>query len=323
MYQSTSNGVITSEMTNFCKSVVWSGDVEQYARKLEVTMCYSIWDKNQPKVQIGPGTIVWMVENGEEIFRGVVFDRSISSAAQELKFTAYDFLIYFTKSKGYYNFSGITPEAITKMICEAEGIETGEIAETGILVTFLAKSKALIDIILQAYTYVYKKNGTNFMPFMSGTKFGIRTMGTLADNFVLSPDLNINNTEFNDTMNNMINKVNIYNTDGSSSMIENTPVRKAFGILQDIVEAEDGKDSIKAANNLFHNIDNTVSIPAIGNTSCKAGYAVKVAIPYIELLSDLTMYILTDSHTFDPSTGRHTMELNLSLENKMKLVEEG
>lgn len=323
LYQSEHNGPITTEITNFCKSINWSGDVEQYARKLDISMAYAIWDKNQPKVQIGPGTIVWMVEDQKEIFRGVVFPRNISSSAQELKFTAYDFLIYFTKSKGYYNFSGITPEAVTKMICEAEGIEVGEIAETGVLVTFLAKSKSLIDIILQAYTYVYKKNGSNFMPFMNGIKLGVKVMGTLVENFVLSPDLNINNVDFGDTMDNMINKVNIYNADGSSSFIENAALRKDFGVLQDIVEAEEGKDSMQTANNLMHSIDTTCTIPAVGDTRCIAGYAVKVAVPYIQLLSDLTMYILTDSHTFEPATGKHTMELTLGIENKMKLVEEG
>lgn len=313
-------------ITNFCKTITWSGDVEQVARKLEVTMAYSIFDKNQPHTQIGTGTLIWMVEDDKEIFRGIVFDREINSSTQELRFTAFDFLIYFTKSKGTYNFTNISPEDIVRTICGDAGVAVGDIGTSGYKLNLLAKQKSFYEIIMMAYTKVWHLNGGryNFMPYMDSDKLGMMNMGTTVENFILRPETNIGNTTYSDTINNMINKVNVYKSDGTyvGTAWERDWI-KAFGVLQEVIEQEEGKDGMTEANNMLHGVDQTVTISALGNSKCRAGYAVKTKIFYIDVLQDATLYIESDSHTWEVATGKHTMDLTLNFNCKMKLVEEG
>lgn len=320
------NRSLVTEITNFCKTIVWSGDKDQVARKLEVTIAYSIFDKNQPNVQIGPGTLIWMIDGEDELFRGYVFPRDIESSSQELKFTAYDYLIYFLKSKGTYNFSNITPENITKIICGDAGIQVGNIGTTGLPVSFIAKSKSFYEVVMQGFTYVWKYNGGkyNFMPYMSKDTFNIMNMGQLFDeSFVISPDINLGNTSYSDTLDNMVNKVNVYDSNGKyvGTAWERDWINM-YGVLQDVYEAsEDDKAPLTTANSMLHGIDITTKVTILGDVRCKTGYAVKVKIPYIGALSDLTMYVDADTHTWEVATGKYTMELTLNATCKMKLVE--
>ena len=120
---SLNSGVVT-DITNAIKSISSTGDKAQAARKLDITLVYSTWDKNQPRLNVQPSTRVWLLLDGKEIFRGIVWDRELSSS-EELKFSVYDYLIYLTKSKVTYNFSNITAEDATKKICSDLGISVG------------------------------------------------------------------------------------------------------------------------------------------------------------------------------------------------------
>ena len=125
------NGV-TTDLTNLIQSISSTGDKAQAARKLDIELTYPIWDKVQPRPQVSPGTRVWMLLDGKEVFRGVAWDRVLDSANQVLSFTAYDYLIYLTKSKVTYNFVNVTPEAATQTVCDELRITAGAIVSTGI-----------------------------------------------------------------------------------------------------------------------------------------------------------------------------------------------
>ncbi|KZL94373.1 XkdQ/YqbQ family protein [Clostridium magnum] len=325
LYQSPSKGPIQTDITNFCKTIVWSGDKEQVARKLDVTMSYSIWDKNQPNVQIAPGTLIWMQEDGKELFRGHVFDREIGSQSQELKFVAFDCMIYLTKSKGSYNFTNITPEDIVRTICGDAGIFCGDIGTSGYKINLLAKQKSFYEIIMMAYTKVWHFNGGkyNFMPYMNKDVLGIMNMGVAVDNFVISPSINLGNTNYSDTISNMVNKVNIYNDKGEYlGTAWQREWIKAYGVLQDVYEAsEDDKSPLTTANSMLHGVDETIIVNLLGNTKCITGWGVTVNIPYIYSLANTVMCIDADTHTWEVATGLYTMDLTLNFKTKMKLVE--
>ncbi len=325
IYNSPSRGLIQTKINNFCKTIVWSGDKDSIARKLEVTMAYSIWDRNQNNIQIGPGTLVWMVEDQKEIFRGHVFDREIDSDVQELKFVAFDCMIYLTKSKSSHNFTNITPEEITRVVCGEAGVFCGNIGVTGLKIDLLAAEKTFYDTIMMAYTKVWHFNGGkyNFYPFMNRDVLEVINMGVPIDNFVIKPSLNLGKTTFSDTISNMINKVNVYNSKGEYvGTAWQRDWIKAYGILQDVYSAQDDdKDPITTATNMLHGVDETVSVNLIGDTRCITGWGVKVQIPYIYNLLDTVMCIDADTHTWDVGTGKYTMDLTLNFKTRMKLVE--
>ncbi len=310
---------LVTDITQYCKTISWSGDISQCARKLECTLAYAIFDKNQNKTQIGPGTLVWLQEDGKELFRGIVFDRELSSSG-ELKFTAYDYLIYFLKSKVTYNFTNIISEAATEKIITDLGVKYNRIPTVEIPITLLVKAKPAYDAIMEIYTMLSPKTGKKYIPIMDADQVSVIEKGAIVDNFILQPETNLGNATFNDSISNMINKVQIIDEKGNYiGKVENTGAITAYGVLQDIYEynTSDSQNATAMASGLLKNVERTFKATALGNSKIITGYALKTQIFYIDILQNATMYIDADAHTWDVATGLHTMELTLNFDNIM------
>lgn len=305
----------STEITMFCKEVQWSGDKSQAARKIDVTMAYAIFDKNQPKTQISPGTLVWVVDDTEgEIFRGVVFNRSLNSK-QEVKFTAYDFLIYFLKSKASYNFTNTTAEAITAKVCAEVNVAVGNLVSTGVTFNMLVQSKALYEIITDAYANAAKTTGKQYIPTMTGTSLNVVEKGKTVIDYTADPDFNLTGAEYSDNIDNMINRVKVYgeNSEFTGTVVENTGWQKSYGILQDTYEVQADKNSTVEANLMLKGLEQQVTASLLGNIKVVTGNAIKTKIFYVSVLQDATWNVDTDTHTWEMATGKHTMQLSLSL----------
>lgn len=315
---------VVSDITSFCKTVQISGELSQCARKLELDMVYANYDINQPTPQIGCGNLVWVVEDEEgEIFRGIVFDRELNGN-NETKITAYDYLIYFTKSKFSYNLTNISPEDITKKVCEDAGISVGSIAETGISVNLISQNSSFYETIMKAYTQASKQNGKRYIPIMNVDKLDIIEKGQLLSKVALSCDSNIEQATYTDSIDSMINSVRIYDANGNQiDEIKEENWIKTCGMLQDSYTQEEDKDYTTVAQNMLKGMENTFKVNALGNISCKTGYAVNVKVPWFYLTkAGVTMYIDSDTHTWDLASGKYEMELSLNFSNKMDLKEE-
>ncbi|MFL0248858.1 terminase [Clostridium neuense] len=316
---------LVTDITGYLKTIEWSGDLSQCARKIEGTLAYSIFDKNQPHVQIGPGTLIWLVDDEiGEFFRGIVFDRELNSS-EEVTFTAYDYLIYFLKSKGTYNFQNMLPEDIAEKVCSDAGVETGNIENTGVKVSFLSQNEAFYNIIMKAYTKVSKaSNGKlQYFPRIVGEKLEIIEKGKVVPNFELRPDLNMNSCDYSDNIEDMINRVKIYDDKNNYlGVVEDAEHITEFGVLQDTYTVEEGKNPNAEANLMLKGAETETTVEAIGNMNCITGFGVRTKIFYMDVLSDAVWYIDSDNHTFDVETGKHTMELVLHSSNLMDLQEE-
>jgi hypothetical protein len=317
------NGV-TTDITSVIKSISSTGDKAQAARKLDITLTYPIWDRNQPRTQIGPGTKVWLLLDGKEIFRGVVWDRELNSTGEGyLTFVVYDYLIYLTKSKVTYNFINMTPEDATRKICLDLGISVGDIVATGIKVNRLIAQKTGYEAIMEMYTQASKTNGKQYIPVMDGTKLCIVEKGKTVAGYTLKsqmddPNGNVINTSYKDTMDGMINRVNIY--DANNVYFGHVSVdswAKDYGLITDNYAKEADKDCIAVANGMLKSIQQDVTIQSLGNWVCRTGYAVNTEIFYADILQNAVMYIDGDTQTWVPGTGEYTMSLNLSFKNVM------
>lgn len=317
------NKIIT-DITNVVKSVSITGDKVQAARKLDVAITYPIWDRGQPRTQIGPGTKIWMLLDGEEIFRGIVWNRELNSSGEgSLIVTAYDYLIYLTKSKVTFNFTNITPEDATRKICLELGIETGDIASTGIPVNRLIPQKTGYESIMEMYTQASKTNGKQYIPVMKGTAVSVIEKGKTVANYTLQTQFddtgnNILSTSYKDTMDSMVNKVKIY--DDKNNYVGEVGVdawSKYYGLIQENYVKEADKDSNTVAQGMLKSIDQGITIEALGNWGCRTGYAVNSKIIYVDVLQNAVLYIDGDTHTWEVGTGKYTMSLNLSFKNSM------
>ena len=312
----------TYDITNFIKSISNSGDKMQAARKLDITLVYPIWDRNQPRTQIGPGTKVWLLLEGKEIFRGIVWNRDINSSGEDLPFVAYDYLIYLTKSKVTYNFVNITPEDATRKICSELGIDVGDLASTGIPVKRLIAQKTGYEAIMEMYTQASKTTGKKYIQVMDGVKLSVIEKGNVVADYTLRSRLdgvgnNMVSTSYRDTMDGMINKVKIYDDKNNYvSEVSNGSIDE-FGLIQDNYAKEADKDSNVVATGMLTGIQQDITIQALGNWGCRTGYAVNTEIFYIDILQNAVMFIEGDTHTWEVGTGKYTMSLNLSFKNAM------
>lgn len=309
---------ITTDITKYCTSVQISGDVQQCARKLDVTLIYPIFDRNHSKTQVGPGTLVWVLDDkGTEIFRGMVFNRELSSS-QQITFTAYDFLIYLLKSKASYNFKAVSPAKVVDTICKEVGLTKGNIPNINIPITRLFQSSSLYDIIMTTYTEISKQNGIQYIPMIKNKSLNIIEKGLIINDYFIGVNNNLLSASYSDTLDNMINIVKIYDDNGGYvGKVENGSWEETFGVLQEAYAKEEDKDPYVVAKNMLHGIDNQVSIEVVGDLRCRTGYGVKLHVPYVSVLDDRVWFIDADTHSFDMSSGKYTTQLTLYSENKM------
>jgi hypothetical protein len=316
------NGVVR-DITRVVKSLRISGDKAQAARKLDVTLAYPLWEQAQPRTQIGPGTKVWLLLDGKEIFRGVAWDREINSANEELTFVAFDYLIYLTKSKDTFNFVNTSPEDATREICSLLGVEAGNIASTGIRVNRLIAQKTGYEAIMELYTQASKINRKEYIPVMDGTKLCVIEKGKVIADYVLKSQVdgignNLVSSSYRDTLDGVVNNVKIFNENNAyvNQTSDYSSINR-YGLLQETYTEESDKDSLVVARGMLAGVQRDVTVSALGNWACRTGYAVKTEIVYVSTLLDATVFIDGDTHTWEPGTGKYTMSLNVSFGNVM------
>ena len=312
----------TSEITNFCTSVTLSGSLTEVSRKLQCTCFYRIWDHNHVNEQIGPITKVWATLDNKEVFMGIVSDETLT-------FTAFDYAFYLVKNKFTYNFKNITANNATKKILSEIGVQAGSIASSNIKINRLLAQKTVYDSIMELYTQVSKQAGKQYYIYMSGLKVNVGQLGNNASSKPIKPasdvshgDGNMLSFEYKDTMNNMINRVKIYDDkNGYIGKVENNSMIRTYGILQDNYVKEEDKNPYVVAKNMLQGADREFSCTAIGNYDYRTGSAVIVKLFAISSLLNTRMYVVGDNHTWNVETGTYTTNLSLSYVNKMDAKE--
>jgi hypothetical protein len=153
------------------------------------------------------------------------------------------------------------------------------------------------------------------MPIMQQGKLNIIEKGKTVASYVLSPDSNIQDAAYSESIENMINRVKIYDENKNLiGTVENADWIKLYGVLQDVYTKEADKDAQTVAKNMLKGVEQTASLSGIlGCTDCVTGNAVQVKEPYTGLTG--LFYIDTDTHTWQD--GQYTMDLGLNFQNIM------
>lgn len=306
----------SADISKLVTRIAWSGDTEQAARRLEIEVLAPSSDANIPKVDIAAGKMLRLADdNRKELFSGYIFSQSLTRSSSTISVTAYDGLIYLLKSKAAYNFKKTTAEAITSKIAGDFGITTGDLAKTGIIQDLMIFSQSPYEIIQNAYAEAAKQNGKEYIIRMENNKLIVKEKGQAQAACILGSDTNITEAVYSESIENMVNRVRIYNNRAEYlDKVENEEWKKNYGLLQDIYQKEADKDPYTVARNMLKGLERTGRINALGNTECITGAAVKIREPFTGLTG--LFYISEDRHTWQDSG--YNMELTLDFK---KLLE--
>lgn len=305
-------------ITNAVTSINWSGSTSQAARSVSITVINAPYDSNivNLKLSIAAGDIIALYEDDDLIFYGEVQTKEGSDQTGTITYNATDLLSHLLRSNEVYNFKDTTPEKITKVVCNDFQIETGMIVKTNAAIKkLIIDGDCIYDIIMKAYTKGAKQTGKKYIVGMLGKKLSVKEKGTIVKNFVLSENTNITNTSYQETIENMVNVVKIYDDKGRQiGEIKNSDWVSRYGIYQQIYKKEKGVNSTTAANNMLNGVEKKVNIDGIeGDLNCIAGNGVKVYDTATKLSG--LFWIDGDSHTWE--NGIHTMSLELNFKNIM------
>ena len=310
--------VYTTDITEAVSTVTWGGSVSQAARTAEIAVINAPNDNNVEslKLNIGSGDTIKLYEGGDVIFLGQVYPAKKISETGTVTYSCYDLLNHLLKSTGQYNFADTTAERITKKVCADLKIETGSIEETQATIRkMIIDGDTFYDIIMKAYTKAAEQTGKKYICRMNGSALSVEVKGTIVKNFVLAEEYNITNSEYEETIENMVNVVKIYDDkDAQIGEVRNEEQIEKYGVFQQIYKKEKGINATTAAKSMLHGIEKRVTLDGIdGDLNCIAGNGVEVYDKATGLNG--VFWIESDTHTWE--NGTHIMNLELNFNNIM------
>lgn len=302
------------------ESVEWSGTDNQCSRQLTFTVPVNPYDKMFKSYGIALGDLVKLYSDKKLLFLGTITAREKTAAVGTASYTAVDFMQHLLRSTGTYVFRNTTPEAIAKRLCTELKIKIGSLAKTKIYIKRLIyEEQAIYDIIVGAYRKAKPQTKKKYMPVMEGSKFSVIEKG-LSSGVKLTQGVNITDASYNDTTDNIVNKVDIYSDSRVKlGKIENRKSQEKYGIYQSQITKEKGTDAKKEALTLLTGVTKEASIEALGDVRAISGRSIVINDKATGLKG--TFYISSDTHSF--SNGTHTMSLDLTWVNEMESGAEG
>ena len=314
----------TMDITEAVSTVTWGGSVSQAARTAEITVISAPDDVELAKLNlnIGAGDSIKLYEDGKNIFVGEVQAAEKLSQSGTITYSCTDLLIHLLKSTGVYNFVSTTAEDITRRVCADFGIKTGKIAATRTPIKkMIVDGSSIYDIIMGAYTKASKQTGNLYICRMSGTELSVEVKGYEVEDFVLAEEYNITNSSYQETIENMVNRVRIYDDNGRQiGEVKQDAWIQQYGVYQQVYKKEKGVNEAKAAENMLSGVEKRVNMDGIdGSLKCIAGNAVEVQDSATGLRG--IFWIDSDSHTWE--NGNHSMNLELNFKNLMDSKEVG
>lgn len=203
-------------------------------------------------------------------------------------------------------------------MCRQLGVYPGNIVSTGVPVSFLANNKTGYQIIMMAYTEAHKKNGKLYQPIMNGTKLDVIEKGSLIENYILDSRSNMFNSEYEESIERLIDKIVMLDEHGNITGEEskNDYISK-YSMFQTTYKVDPNKDTKKEVEAIFKNnkVERSGHITAMGDYRVKSSYSIKVT----DGIFSGVFWVKQDTHIF--RNGQHEMKLQLEFENEMNEIE--
>lgn len=303
------------EYKNCFIRVEWSGSIKTSARKLEISHLKGM-------VEYDIGSKIEFYVDDSILFYGTIFRTNTSTDETEESFTAYDMGIYLNKNNFVKNFYQQTPSEITKQILGELNIPVGKLPIDAVKCDFPAWDRSAYDIILMAYKIQHQKNGKIYSIVDNVAEIEVVEQGTLAQGITLSTATNIRQAQYSKNIENMINKVVLYEMKEDKPNIignkENTEDIKKYGIFQQVQEQDKTNASYLQVQNLLKGVEETATITCDGNVELESGYSVALKVSNISRINGIFL-IESDTHSWEGAD--YTCDLELAFENIMNDID--
>lgn len=300
------------------KSIHWSGDIKQAARKLVVELS-NTGDLRDLYLMFEKGAeLRLLLDEKKELFRGVLFADEINSQGQ-MTLTAYDENIYLTKSKDTKIFRSQSASAIIKRLCNEFSIPTGEIHDTGYVIPKMVfRDKTLFEMMVMALTETQKQNGQHFLISSKEGKLQLLARKEQKGKWVLENGVNLLDASYSQSIEETKTQIKVVGEDAKkkeiSVSVKDGELTQRFGVMQHLEKPDQNMTKSQMdqrAKQLLKDlgtIDDQARIECLGIPDVISGSCVYVKESVTGILGGY--YISADEHRFE--NGSHTMSLTLS-----------
>lgn len=314
-------------LDSIVKSINWSGDIKQAARKLvvEISNTGDLRDLYM-KFEKG-GELRLLLDEKQELFRGVLFADQINSKGQ-MTLTAYDENIYLTKSKDTKIFRNQSASAVVKRLCNEFSIPVGEIHDTGYVIPKLVfRDKTLFEMMVMALTETQKQNGQRFFITSREGKLQLLARKEQKGKWVLENGVNLINASYSQSIEETRTQVKVVGGDAKKKELtasaKDGELIQRFGIMQHLEKPEQvmtKSQMDQRAKQLLKDlatIEDQAQIECLGIPDVVSGSCVYVKESITGILGGY--YVSADEHKFE--NGSHTMSLTLSATDDIPKME--
>jgi hypothetical protein len=286
----------------------WSGSKYNAARRLDITYPSSL------PFNFSQVSTVKLYDGEVELFSGYLFRKSRSHQSDEISLLAYDPMIYVLKSSGSYNFKTTTIGNVFIKVAADLGIPLGQVVESSTSITLEPQlSQNCYEVILEACRQAKKKTNKIYLPKIIKGRLSLITAGEVVKNLELANGVNLLDSTYSETIENVVNKVIIIDDKGKRIGQVTGEGLNTWGTFQDVYEKEKKKNATDEAKKLLHGLDREASVEALGDVRCISGKAITIKDP--SNFKGL-FYIDEDSHRWE--NGNYTMSLTLNFKNEME-----
>lgn len=303
------------DITDFFRSVDWSGSYRQCGRKLQIELLNARYgDFERPDVPSGSAVELW--EGEQLLFDGQALIHKQNTESSILTVTALDRGRFLSRNEGWYIFRGITPEAATRQICRDFGIEVGDLATTGVKLTRIFAGVPLYQIIATLYTMAGEQTGRRYTIGFVGVRLTIKAKSEGLPTLVIAPGANLMTQTTTVDASKVYTQAAIYSQDGKLIRTLDTPDTKAaYGVFQKVFTQQKGEDVSKEAQAFLEDNDlqQSITVDCLGDVGLVTGEAVALVDAITGAVG--RFWIESDSHTWKKH--QYFTKLTLNFRNLM------
>lgn len=301
------------DISNYVTEVEWGGSLDTCARSIRFSALTSI--------DIPLSTLLVFYKGNQEIFRGYVYRRQLENPSATFNYLVYDIGEKLNKIKVSYNFKNTTVYNAVKTALNDVGIPIGSLAPANKTFSRVFVDVTLYDLIMTLYTLQAQDNKKKYFITCSKGYVSVTEKGTVVSLSTLETGRNVISSSVTEDLDSMVNKVLVVNEEGAViTNVSNKDDLKRHGLFQAVYQIKDDNDDYLAnANKLLNGFETRINITGYGDIDCTTGRAIIVKDYSVGLQG--VYYIDGDKHTFEQE--KHTVTLELNLENVMKISEAG